>query len=336
MYLRKAFYICEKYKILIAKRNDETSVINNSEASIVNDYENVKYCLWYRKEQKKNVSHEHLDDDEKNSISTILYDLGCLLSNYESIILRREGIECLRRSLDIKSLIFGPNNPECELIKEFLTFVEIQNNIVPSENGQIDDQKNKMHKRAKTANVLTARSKILHNLSALKKETNLNEAKTDNSMIDWLNKNGVQNLKSKTIEDFLVDGYQLSEYLSSKEDTLSETKSRTQLTKIPSSYSLSGFRKTVASLSDASFATSHQRRCYCPTKSSIDIHNAYSIHGPHSTIKGLVARVDPKLAILKPIYYKSTWYDLPAGSLKKRFKEYRKLCPNIYNDQNKR
>ncbi len=313
--------------------------MNSADPSIVNDYENVRYCLWYRKEQKKSISHEHLDDDEKNTISTILYDLGCLLSNYESVILRKEGIECLRRSLDMKSLLFGPTHTECELIKEFLTFVEIQNHIetLPSENVQTtSEQKAKVYKRAKTASVITARGKIMNNLSTLKKETNTNESNNENSMMDWLNKNGAQNFKSKTSDDFLTECYQLSEYLSSKEDTSAYgSKLKPQLSKIPSSHSFSGFRKTVASLSDVSFAKSHQRSCYCPTKSSIDIHNAYSIHGPHSTIKDLVARVDPKLAILKPIYYKSTWYDLPAGSLKKRFKQYQKLCPNIYNDRMK-
>lgn len=87
----------------------------------------------------------------------------------------------------------------------------------------------------------------------------------------------------------------------------------------------------------------HSRNCKCPTALSVDIHNSKTITGPHSSIKTLLnpsvintsehdnaSYKPPKVQhkVLKHIYYKSVWYDLPPGSSMRRFKNYVKVSPN--------
>lgn len=100
----------------------------------------------------------------------------------------------------------------------------------------------------------------------------------------------------------------------------------------------------------------HSRNCRCPTALSIDVHNVKTFNGqlgPNSNLRTLLdsknatflyadgesknittsknktlAQNDVRTKILKRIYYKSAWYDLPPGSSKRRFKNYVKLAPN--------
>ena len=110
----------------------------------------------------------------------------------------------------------------------------------------------------------------------------------------------------------------------------------------------------------------HSRNCRAPTALSIDIHNAKTINGPHSCLrtmlelknatlkldddkqtksilvtsksvnnlynnndeKNVITSTSVKGKILKKIYYKSAWYDVPPGSSKRRFKSYVKVAPN--------
>ncbi len=65
--------------------------------------------------------------EEQNTIAEILFDLGCLLSTYESPISRKEAIDCLRRSLDIKTLIMGLNHADCVIIKKRLNEIVAEN-----------------------------------------------------------------------------------------------------------------------------------------------------------------------------------------------------------------
>ena len=88
----------------------------------------------------------------------------------------------------------------------------------------------------------------------------------------------------------------------------------------------------------------HAHKCNLPTALSVDVHNTRTVTGgPHSAIKNLmnpsVMNMDDRIKsnchppnvhtrILKHIYYKSVWYDLPAGSSLRRYKNYIKVTPN--------
>lgn len=90
----------------------------------------------------------------------------------------------------------------------------------------------------------------------------------------------------------------------------------------------------------------HSLKCKCPTALSVDIHNTRTVTaGPHSSIQNLLNpsvintndRIKMNMAppnvhnkIYKHIYYKSVWYDLPAGSSMRRYKNYIKVTPNAW------
>lgn len=59
-------------------------------------------------------------NEEQNSIAEILFDLGCLLSTFDSHISKKEAIDYIRRALDIKVLLFGPNHNDCSIINSKL------------------------------------------------------------------------------------------------------------------------------------------------------------------------------------------------------------------------
>ena len=46
--------------------------------------------------------------------------------------------------------------------------------------------------------------------------------------------------------------------------------------------------------------------------------------------KNVITSTSVKGKILKKIYYKSAWYDVPPGSSKRRFKSYVKVAPNAW------
>ena len=98
----------------------------------------------------------------------------------------------------------------------------------------------------------------------------------------------------------------------------------------------------------------HSRNCHAPTALSIDVHNIKTINGPHSCLRtlldlksttlsfeapnkknilvtsksisnlgaeeNLISNSNVKGKILRKIYYRSAWYDVPPGSSKRRFK----------------
>jgi hypothetical protein len=83
-------------------------------------------------------------------------------------------------------------------------------------------------------------------------------------------------------------------------------------------------------------SSNHLSNCKCPTALSIDVHNVRSVHGPNSSLKKLMdtnqtpeeMRNTSRSKILRKVYYKTAWYDLPAGSSRTRFKNFVKLTPN--------
>src|SRR5271168_3568498 len=100
-------------------------------------------------------------------------------------------------------------------------------------------------------------------------------------------------------------------------------------------------KRMVQSRSDRSLNKSdtknrvHLNKCQCPTAISLDLSNVRTINGPNSTLRKLLdINNGPKSAtttrsnILKHIYYKSAWYDIPPGSSRSRFRNFVKLAPN--------
>lgn len=80
----------------------------------------------------------------------------------------------------------------------------------------------------------------------------------------------------------------------------------------------------------------HLKTCKCPTAISIDIHNVKSVHGPNSSIKKLLdvnqtpqdLRQKSDSKIVRKVYYRTAWYDMPPGSSKTRLKQFVKVAPN--------
>lgn len=64
--------------------------------------------------------------EEENTMAEILFDLGCLLATYNSLISKNEALDCLRRALDIKSLHLGANHSDCQIIKSTLTEATVE------------------------------------------------------------------------------------------------------------------------------------------------------------------------------------------------------------------
>jgi hypothetical protein len=79
------------------------------------------------KKQATRGASAHVYNEEQNTIAEILFDLGCLLSTYDSHISKKESIECLRRCLDIKTLIMGLNHTDCVIIKKRLNEIVAEN-----------------------------------------------------------------------------------------------------------------------------------------------------------------------------------------------------------------
>lgn len=74
----------------------------------------------------KNNSNKLMRSEEKNNISEILFDLGCLLSSYESSVSKKEALDYIRRALDIKVLQLGPNHADCLIIKKKLNEIVLE------------------------------------------------------------------------------------------------------------------------------------------------------------------------------------------------------------------
>jgi hypothetical protein len=75
----------------------------------------------------ENISEHKLNlAEEENTMAEILFDLGCLLATYDSLISKNEALDCLRRALDIKSLHLGANHSDCQIIKSTLTETTVE------------------------------------------------------------------------------------------------------------------------------------------------------------------------------------------------------------------
>jgi len=59
-------------------------------------------------------------NEEQNNTAEILFDLGCLLTTYDSRVSKKEALDCIRRALDIKVLLLGPEHSDCVIINRKL------------------------------------------------------------------------------------------------------------------------------------------------------------------------------------------------------------------------
>ena len=59
-------------------------------------------------------------------------------------------------------------------------------------------------------------------------------------------------------------------------------------------------------------STIHKTKCYVPGPHSIDVNNAYSMRGPHSTIYSLLGSQPCPRSISSDVHHKSAWYHVPG------------------------
>ena len=318
----------EKPEILDSSLINKRTISVNSQSGVKQDTD-----LLYDTDLESHYNDEKLDTDEQISISTILYDLGCLLLNVsKSEILRKEGIDCLRRCMDIKTLIYDANNIECQIVKSLLTNFEIKNNINNEVNGKKNN--NLLKSFQNLAINITPRDKTLKSLETVRKEIRNDEI--HEKMSDWILKNSyietIKPIESKTDLNSLPSSDLTRN--ASRFANLGSRQRSTMSARIPSSYSAYEYRCSQSANSDSY----HKQKCYLPSAFSVDIHNSTSVHGPNSAVRDILSvslrdktKYKPHSAILKPIYYKSAWYDRPHGSSKMRFKKFQKLDPNSYD-----
>ena len=333
LFLRKALSISEKYKDKVLSQLEkpeilDCSLIDKRQNSTQNNKQDGE--IHYDPDLTSHYSNEKFDTEELISIATILHDLGCLLNEHKSDIIRKEGIDYLRRCLDTKVFIYGSNHTECQIVKAKLTNYEIKNNTSSTEsNYQIRRNKLnntlKLHQKSGGSNV-TPRDKTLKSLENIRKEIRNDE--THEKMSNWITSNSyIETIKpidrNKKTEPSLVNTENYSKMANMG------SRQRVYSAMIPSSFSANGTRQSKSAI------TPHHKACYVPSAFSIDIHNSASVHGPNSAIRDILAeslrdrvKNKPQFAVLKPIYYRSAWYDRPHGSSKKRFKKFRKLNPS--------
>ena len=179
---------------------------------------------------------------------------------------------------------------------------------------------------SKSKSNITPRDKTLKSLENVRKE--IRNEEIHEKMSNWITKNAyIETIKplekNKRLETTLPSTENYSRIVNMG------SRQRISSAVIPSSFSATGARPSKSA------NTPHQKTCYVPTPFSVDIHNSASVHGPNSTVRDILAQSlrdrvynKPQFAVLKPIYYRSAWYDRPHGSSKKRFKKFVKLNPS--------
>lgn len=352
LYLRKALYICEKYKSIgvttqVTKRPETSrSVVRQTQSAIQSASSNRNKPETEILVENQ-IIEENIDEDELDCVPTILYDLASILKESSSNIIRKEAIGFMRRCLDMKIITLGANHNECQLLQMQLTDIEIKNaNMLNYETQLLKRSaqvKPNFLQRSKSQLTMSPRDKTLKCLEDLRKQIRNEEA--DSVMDEWINRNSVMEVIMPLERDDRkddgqsnTDNFQMSEYIDSNLRGISSNVLKNkQLSsrRVPSSYSATGHRPIIKNATKIGMETPHERACYMPSAFSIDIHNSATVHGPHSSIRTILAEstkdktiYKPHSAIVKQVYYKSAWYDLPYGSSKKRFKHFEKLKPN--------
>lgn len=399
MFIREKYKESEKdFKIKFNQIKSNTNQ-NNGEnfQSAVSIYQ-TNSNLFRNSDTCEFTNEKYISNEEKNNIAEILFDLGCLLATYESKLSKREGIDCLRKSHDIKIIILGSEHPDCLSITEKINDLIRENasskqkarktssNSINMRDQNINSRNSSSFlppaSSAKSSFVeMPPKTQLENSLSQIKKHLYFNyNSNHYDEFSKWVKKNSIIELIPSKLDKDLMrknsgtsqsDLYQSEDefvksfafnpveqelsidqetttsssrhqkqpQLSSKypeKSILIKTKSTESLTaklKMNKSKSAINVGFTDASKESIDKKTYHSKHCKCPTAVSIDVHNSKTVHGPNSSIASLLnTKNSSNLPVqhrnLKRIYYKSSWYDIPQGSISYRFKNYIKLAPN--------
>lgn len=409
MYLRKALFIRDKYRECTNdfKFKNNQIIIGNSSASVtsrenfhssghLSEYNTSNLYKINDANQAEDLNNDkYASNEERNNIAEILFDLGCLLTTYETKLSKKEGIECLRRSHDIKVIILGANHPDCVGIKNKIHDLvrenvikqtrkssgnSIREQIIPSRNNSSGSSRPATS--VKSFAETSPKVQLEKCLKEIRKHADFNMNSNENDDLDkWIKKNSIIELIPSRLDkdsdsNKIRNLYESSELDQSDNDEFvksfayngetSETSPGTPTTsssnnnnskvvlkpvpeksilirkKTKSSGAITAKLVPAKSKSAQNLhfrenkqenkVTLHSLNCKCPTALSIDIHNSKTVHGPHSCLNTLLETNNPPInvhsKILKRIYYKSTWYDIPPGTIGYRFKNFIKIAPN--------
>lgn len=170
LYLRKALYIIEL---------KEKSVLSN---------------------QKIGKKRKPLLNEENNK-ADILFNLGYLLSTFDSLIIKKEAFNFLRRSLDIKLLNNDELHPECQKIKSVLYKIAVETAHQYSQNENIDssiknESQNIFNKRFCSLNTIKREKRSLNNYSEMNRRVNQR-----NELNQWIMKNSLIEKNRKQMDN---------------------------------------------------------------------------------------------------------------------------------------
>ncbi|CAF0992027.1 unnamed protein product [Brachionus calyciflorus] len=352
LYLRKALYIREKDRQDFFYGQDVQKSVNafsNSSSFFTSRSSNDSHLQLFQNSSEFNSNSQNKKlntNDDQNQLAEILFDLGGLLSNFDSIISKKEALECLRRSLDIKILIFGSNHDDCLIIKNKLN--EILSQIARQQLAQqqqheilsptMTRETMSMLGYQKTSNSLKSHSvlqlkKNLENLNKNQKRFFSPQITANNDLDDWIHRNSVlETINRPKLARRSESELELKREADVKSVQIIVPNENTKIERLKKQQKI--FEKPRAQSNgyekEKSRTNIHKQNCKCPTSLSIDSNNEkYSVNGRNSSLKNLLLKNDDlRLKIAKKIYYKSAWYDLPHGSNQNRFKRFVKLTPN--------
>jgi hypothetical protein len=329
--------------------------------------------------------------NESNTIAEILFDLGCLLSTFDSNISKKESIDYLRQSLDIKILLLGIDNDECQVIinelnktiEQLILAQKRQHNSmnIRSISSATSTASNLSRSRSATTaltstTATTTTTTTKRNSSKIKlrryiEKLNISDDTLDSDnqkLNEWIKKNSIieiipkkkrpesriqsssmekstdrisglheksfyneyiKQTQSIYIDDFIFSRSSINNFKNANNSTMNIMRPN----KTPQHYTVRShlFSPQVSTTPRPKTNNTNSKNANT-TKPTI-ITAPPTLNGPNSTLRSLLneplIRNNIKSKVLKNIYYKTAWYDLPAGSSKRRFKNYIKLTPNV-------
>lgn len=298
----------------------------------------------------------HVFNEEQNTIAEILFDLGCLLSTYESSLARREAIECLRRSLDIKTLILGLNHADCAIIKKRLNQV-VEESLINSMKSPVSQQLMRRSQSSisylteantrqsfrpassvKNYTEISPKQRLDRYLKDFKTKTETTSSTDSSNVLDqWIRQNSIiemipSKMEKKAATELLKTSTDVKTEPSVQKPDENEilmslkTKSSTRSTQ--SATRPQAFR-SVTNLDHSQFRRPVTNESI---RRSIDVNNMKLSLNANPSLSSLLtpnpSSMDNRLKTVKNIYYRTAWHDNPAGSIRARYKNFIKLAPN--------
>ena len=150
-------------------------------------------------------------NEEENRVAEILFDLGLLLITFDSKLSKREAVDCLRRSLDIKVLIFGVNHADCKVIKKKLSEIVTEYTQFLSRSTSKLHVNESQHDAATNSRLSTRSNSSIKNyteispkksIENLRKQNSLYaNADADNELTKWIRQNSIIEVIPRTKSD---------------------------------------------------------------------------------------------------------------------------------------